>query len=295
MINIKQLIIEKTKVLEKYSVNSAKLEARILLAKVLKKDLNWTFLNLEKNISKKNFFLFNQLIKEKIKKKPTAYLVGFKEFWGLNFKVNKHTLIPRPETELIISVAKKKYNTNSSISVLDLGTGSGCILLSILKEFPKAVGIGTDKKINSIKVAKFNSKKLSLNKESFFCIQDWNLSKSFKKLLTLNKKKFKKNKFDLIVSNPPYISKSEINNLMKEVKYEPKIALNGGHKGIEAYKKIFFHIRSILSKNGSIIFEIDPKRAMDIEKILQKEGFKKIVFFNDLSNKRRVVFAKNNS
>jgi len=82
---------------------------------------------------------------------------------------------------------------------------------------------------------------------------------------------------------------------MKEVKYEPKIALNGGHKGIQAYKKIFFHIRSILSKNGSIIFEIDPRRVLDIEKILQKEGFKKIVFFNDLSNKRRVVFAKNNS
>ena len=142
-------------------------------------------------------------------------------------------------------------------------------------------------------MAKFNSKKLFLNKRSFFYIQDWNISKSFKKLLSLNKKIFKKNKFDLIVSNPPYIAKSEMNNLMKEVKYEPKTALNGGYNGIEAYKKIFSQIRSILSKNGSIFFEIDPKRALNVEKILQKEGFKNIVFFNDLSNKKRVVSAKN--
>ena len=293
METIKFHLIEKTKLLKDNFIDIPQLEARLLLAKVLNKDLNWTYVNFEKKISKKKLLKYEKLIKKKIEKFPTAYLLGNKEFYSINFKVNKNTLIPRPETEIMIEEIKKNFQNKKKFSVLDLGTGSGCILLSILNEFPKAFGIGTDKKLNIIKMAKFNSKKLFLNKRSFFYIQDWNISKSFKKLLSLNKKIFKKNKFDLIVSNPPYIAKSEMNNLMKEVKYEPKTALNGGYNGIEAYKKIFSQIRSILSKNGSIFFEIDPKRALNVEKILQKEGFKNIVFFNDLSNKKRVVSAKN--
>lgn len=292
MQNIKEQLIEKTRILKENRITVPKLEARLLLAKVLKKDLNWTFLNLDYKISKKNTILFDSLVKKRINKIPTSYILGEKEFWGKNYKVNRHTLIPRPETELIISAIKKKYHFNSSLSVLDLGTGTGCILLSILSEFPKAFGIGTDIKSNIIKVAEFNSKRHCLLKRSFFSVQNWNLHISFKQLLVLNKKLYKKNKFDLVVSNPPYILRSKMKNLMEEVKFEPQVALDGGYNGLKAYKNIFSQIKSVLSKNGSILFEIDPPRVKNIKKILEKEGFKKIIFLKDFSNRRRVVLAK---
>lgn len=292
METIKQQLVEKTKILKNNSIILPKLEARLLLSKAVKKNLNWTFLNLEKKISKKKINLFNKLIEKKIRCVPTSYILKLKEFWGLNFKVNSHILIPRPETEVIISVIKKKFNSNTSFSILDLGTGSGCILLSILNEFPKAFGIGIDITSQIIKIARYNAKKNFLSKRSFFVQKDWNLKNSFHQLSVLNQKLYKKKKFDLIVSNPPYIPKKEIKNLMQEVKYEPRVALDGGYDGLQAYKNIFFKIKSVLSKDGSIYFEINPSSFENIKQILQKAGFRKITFINDLSNKKRVVVAK---
>ena len=174
METIKSYLIEKTKLLKDNSIDLPKLESRLLLAKALNKDLNWTYLNTGKEISKKKIMIYEMLIKKKIKRFPTAYLLENKEFYSMNFKVNKNTLIPRPETEIIIEEIKKNFQNKKRLLVLDLGTGSGCILLSILKEFKNAIGIGIDKYLETIKVAKINSKKNHLSKRAKFINLDWN-------------------------------------------------------------------------------------------------------------------------
>ena len=292
METVKSHLIEKTKLLKDNFIEVPKLEARLLLAKTFNKNLNWTYLNTEKRISKKKIMVYEMLIKKKIKRFPTAYLLENKEFYSMNFKVNENTLIPRSETEILIEEIKKNFKSRKRFSVLDLGTGTGCILLSILKEFKNAIGIGIDKYLETIKVAKINSKKNHLSKRAKFINLDWNKKNFFKEILKINKKFCGNGKFHLVVSNPPYIERKEMNNLMQEVKFEPKVALDGGHDGLRSYKKIFSQLKIILSKKGSIFFEIDPNKAGKIKKILETEGFKQITFLKDLLNKKRAVFAK---
>jgi len=292
METVKSHLIEKTKLLKDNFIEVPKLEARLLLAKTFNKNLNWTYLNTEKRISKKKIMIYEMLIKKKIKRFPTAYLLENKEFYSMNFKVNENTLIPRSETEILIEEIKKNFKSRKRFSVLDLGTGTGCILLSILKEFKNAIGIGIDKYLETIKVAKINSKKNHLSKRAKFINLDWNKKNFFKEILKINKKFCGNGKFHLVVSNPPYIERKEMNNLMQEVKFEPKVALDGGHDGLRSYKKIFSQLKIILSKKGSIFFEIDPNKAGKIKKILETEGFKQITFLKDLLNKKRAVFAK---
>ena len=292
METIKSHLIEKTKLLKDNFIEVPKLEARLLLAKTFNKNLNWTYLNTEKRISKKKVMVYEMLIKKKIKRFPTAYLLENKEFYSMNFKVNENTLIQRSETEILIEEIKKNFKSRKRFSVLDLGTGTGCILLSILKEFKNAIGIGIDKYLETIKVAKINSKKNHLSKRAKFINLDWNKKNFFKEILKINKKFCGNGKFHLVVSNPPYIERKEMNNLMQEVKFEPKVALDGGHDGLRSYKKIFPQLKIILSKKGSIFFEIDPNKAGKIKEILETEGFKQITFLKDLLNKKRAVFAK---
>ena len=293
METIKSHLIKKTKLLKNNLIDLPKLEARLLLAKALNKDLNWTYVNLEKKISKKKFFKYEILIKKKLKKFPTAYLLGNKEFYSMNFKVNENTLIPRPETEIIIEEIKKKFQNKKNFLVLDLGTGSGCILLSILKEFKNATGIGIDKYSETVKVARINSKINNLSKRSKFFKLDWIQKDFFKQVLKINKKFSGNEKFDLVVSNPPYLLKNEINTLMPEVLYEPKESLYDNKDGLSFYKIVLPKINSLVSENSYIYLEINPKNRRNIEKICKSNNIKNINYIKDLSGKYRFVLIKN--
>ena len=293
METVKTHLIEKTKLLKDNSIDVSKLEARLLLAKALNKNLNWTYLNLETEISKKEISKYEILIKKKIKRFPTAYLLGNKEFYSINFKVNENTLIPRPETEVIIDEIKKNFKSNSKFSVLDLGTGTGCILLSILSEFKNSIGIGVDKYLGPIKVAEINSKKNNLSERSKFISLDWHQKDFFKRILKINKKFSSNEKFDLVVSNPPYLLKDEMKSLMPEVKHEPKTSLYGGKNGLSFYKRIIPKINLLLLENSHIYFEINPKNLKSIEKICKNNNFYDFQYINDLSGKKRFVLIKN--
>jgi len=293
METIKSHLIKKTKLLKNNLIDLPKLEARLLLAKALNKDLNWTYVNLEKKISKKKIFKYEILIKKKLKKFPTAYLLGNKEFYSMNFKVNENTLIPRPETEILIEEIKKNFESTKRFSVLDLGTGTGCILLSILKEFKNAIGIGIDKYLETLKVARINSKKNNLSKRSKFFKLDWIQKDFFKQVLKINKKFSGNEKFDLVVSNPPYLLKNEINTLMPEVLYEPKESLYDNKDGLSFYKRILPKINSLVSENSYIYLEINPKNRRNIEKICKSNNIKNINYIKDLSAKIRFVLIKN--
>ena len=293
METIKSHLIEKTKLLKDNFIEVPKLEARLLLAKTFNKNLNWTYLNTEKRISKKKIMIYEMLIKKKIKRFPTAYLLENKEFYSMNFKVNKNTLIPRPETEVMLEEIKKNFKSKKKFSILDLGTGTGCILLSILNEFKNAFGIGIDKYLETIKVAIINSKINNLSKRSQFVNLNWNQKDSFKKILKINKKFSGNEKFDLIVSNPPYLLKNEMKNLMPEVKYEPKASLYGSEDGLSFYKKVLPKINSLISKKSFIYLEINPENLTNIEKICKNNNFHNIQYIKDLSGRKRFVLIKN--
>ena len=293
METVKSCLEEKTKLLKDNSITTPRLEARLLLAKAVNKDLNWTYLNLEKRISKKKLSKYKILIEKKLKKFPTAYLLGYKEFYSMNFKVNKNTLIPRPETEIIIDEIKKNFQNKKKFSVLDLGTGTGCILLSILREFRNARGIGIDKNLETIKMANINSKKNNLLKRAKFITSDWNQKNFFKKILNVNKKFNGHEKFDLVVSNPPYLLKNEMKKLIPEVTYEPKESLYDNEDGLSFYKRVLPKINSILSKNSYSYFEINPKSLKNIEKICKNNNFYNCQYIEDLSGKKRFVLIKN--
>ena len=288
MDTIKSHLIEKTYLLKRNSIELPKLEARLLLAKVFDKNLNWTYLDLEKKISKKNILKYEKLIKKRIKRIPMAYLLGNKEFYSMLFKVDHNTLIPRPETETMIDEIKKKYKKNDKFSILDLGTGTGCILLTIIKEFKNAKGIGIDKFSKTLKVAKDNCKKFNLSKKVKFINLDWNNNSFLKKILNANKEKF-----DLIVSNPPYLLKNEMNNLMPEVTYEPKESLYDNKDGLNFYKKIIPIISFLLSDNGSAFIEINPIKFKKIKKICFDNKIYNFNFINDLSKKKRFILIEN--
>ena len=293
METIKSHLIKKTKLLKNNLIDLPKLEARLLLAKALNKDLNWTYVNLEKKIPKKKICKYEILIKKKLKKFPTAYLLGNKEFYSMNFKVNDNTLIPRPETEIIIEEIKKKFQNKKNLLVLDLGTGSGCILLSILKEFKNATGIGIDKYLETVKVARINSKKNNLSKRSKFFKLDWSQKDFFKQVIKINKAFSGNKKFDLVVSNPPYLLKNEINTLMSEVLYEPKESLYDNKDGLSFYKIVLPKINSLVSEKSYIYLEINPKNKRNIEKICKSNNLRNTNYIKDLSGKYRFVLIKN--
>ena len=228
-----------------------------------------------------------------MKKFPTAYLLGNKEFYSMNFKVNENTLIPRPETEVIIEEIKKKFQNKKNFLVLDLGTGSGCILLSILKEFKNATGIGIDKYLETVKVARINSKQNNLSKRSRFFKLDWSQKDFFKQIIKINKAFSGNKKFDLVVSNPPYLLKHEINTLMPEVLYEPKESLYDNKDGLSFYKIVLPKINSLVSENSYIYLEINPKNKKNIEKICKTNNLRNSHYIKDLSGKHRFVLIKN--
>ena len=210
----------------------------------------------------------------------------------MNFKVNENTLIPRPETEIIVEEIKKNFKNKKKLLVLDLGTGSGCILLSILKEFKNAIGIGIDKYLETLKVARINSNRNNLSKRSKFFKLDWIQKDFFKQFLKINKKFSGNEKFDLIVSNPPYLLRNEINNLMPEVLYEPKESLYDKKDGLSFYKRILPKINSLVSKNSYIYLEINPKNKRNIEKICKNNNLTNIHYIKDLTGKYRFVSIK---
>ena len=208
--------------LKKSKISSHILDSELLLSKILSKSREEVLTNLDQRVNKENIFTFNEYLYRRSKKEPIAYILEEKEFWSKKFEVNKNTLIPRPETELLVEKIVEIYQ-GKSISILDIGTGSGCIILSLVSDLKKSLGIGVDISKNAIITAKKNALKHNLLKRVKF------INKPFEGIF--NKK------FDLIVSNPPYIVSRNIKNLSEDVKkYEPILALDGGNDGLDLIK-----------------------------------------------------------
>ena len=267
-------------ILKKSQIPSWRLDAEILLAEVLRKDRSELIIRNNIKISNKKAFTFNRYIDRRKKFEPVAYILNNKEFFSLDFFVNKNSLIPRPETELMVEKAVKIYK-NKYPNVLDIGTGSGCIIISVLRHIPKSRGVGLDISKDAIKVAKFNSERL---------LKVYNKRIKF---MNLSIEKLSNNRiFDLILANPPYINSKDIRNLSSDIKrYEPKIALDGGKDGLDVIKKVIYKSFKILKHNGTLAIEIGNNQYFAVSKLLRKNGFKETTLLKDYKNNIRCIFS----
>ena len=258
--NIQSAVIEGTSVLKNKSIISAQLDTEILMAKALGKSREYIILNHDKVLNIENLEYFKKLVHERATRKPIAYLLNKKFFWKSEFYVNKNTLIPRPDTEIIIEQILKVTKNKNYLRILDIGIGSGCILLSILKERKNYYGTGIDISKDALEISKINAKKLLVEERIKFYKSDVD--------------KFAQGKYDLIVSNPPYIKKNNLKYLECDVlKFEPKIALDGGLDGLSVIRKVIKKSSELLKKNGKFILEIGFDQKSKVIKLLKDKGF----------------------
>ena len=276
--NYQELLVDASKQLKSYKFNSAKLDAELILSKTLGLSREIILLNLNEKINDKVLENFNYYLKLRKQNKPIAHILGFKDFWKYKFKVDKNVLIPRPETELIIEQALKILPKLSNKNILDIGTGSGCIIISIIKERENCKATAIDKSLKALKVAKLNAEMHQVQKKI--------------KFLNIDVDKYFGNKYDLILSNPPYIKDSEILSLDKDVKLnEPKLALSGGKSGLNKVFKVIKKSQKLLKTNGKLILEIGDKQSKEVKKYLIKNNFNQIQVFKDLSRKDRCIVS----
>lgn len=257
-------------------IETPELDARIILKEVLS-------LNDKDLILKESFDIPEEVIEKIIKiesrrlnGEPISKIFKKRDFYNSTFVISHDVLDPRPETELIVEIANNYINKNEVKNILDLGTGSGCILLSILKENRMINGLGIDLSKEAISIAKQNSKKLNLETQSNFLISNWMSSVNYK--------------YDLVVSNPPYIASEDIKKLSKSVKiYDPILSLDGGDDGLNSYRLIASDLKRIISMNALIIIEIGYNQSIQVIDIFKKNDFKLIKKYNDINGLDRVL------
>ena len=262
--------------LKKKNIKSALLDCEILKSKALSQHRSKVILNSDRQLKNKDYKVFRELIISRLKNKPIAYLIGKKSFWKYEFEINDKVLIPRPDTELIIEQVLDIYKNKHNINFLEIGIGSGCIILSILKEKKSFFGKGVDISKDSIKICKKNAKNLNVS----------NRLKLFKSDID----NFNFGKYDLIVSNPPYIKKFDLKNLDKDVlNYEPKLALDGGLDGLSEIRKVIKTSSELIKLNGKLILEIAHDQKKIVKKILNDYGFYINKVAKDLANNNRCI------
>jgi len=274
---ILELINNGSKQLKNKKIYSHQLDSEILLSKVLNKTREELLINLNEEIGQQKIVYFNRLIERRSSKEPIAYILKEKEFWSKKFLLDNNTLIPRPETELMVEKIVKIFK-EKDISVLDIGTGTGCILISILSELQNSKGIGIDISQKAIQIANANLKKHKLTQRAKF----------YKR--SLNDIYY--NKFDLIVSNPPYIMKKDLKNLDEDIKkFEPKLALDGGNDGLDVIKKVIYKSKYILKIKGMLALEIGNEQFKKVSKILRSNKFKIRYLVKDYRENIRCILS----
>lgn len=276
MNNITALIQKSTEKLQSVGITNAFLEARILLEFATKRTREEIFLA-EFRLTEEEIKLYQQLIKRRLKREPIAYIIGKKEFFGWEFIVNPYVLIPRPETELIIETAKSYYASDQPLSILDIGTGSGCLAVSLLKLWPKAKVWAVDISAAALEVAQLNASNLGVNERIEFLHMD---CRNFESSMS----------FDLIVSNPPYINTNDYFSLSQDIlNYEPHIALFAAEEGLEYYEKLASIGQNFLTNTGYMIIECGYNQLPQITKFFAQVNMPLLESRKDLAGFERVA------
>ena len=265
-----------TKILAEGGIETNSLDARIILREIFNFDEKELILNSDLILSESKISKVQKIITRRLNFEPVSKIFGKRDFYNSTFSISDDVLDPRPETENIVEIANNFILEKGYESFIDLGTGSGCIILSILKENKNLTAVGVDISIDAINIAKKNSKDMNLEKRSSFLVSNW-LSSIY-------------NSYDLIISNPPYIPSDEIITLSKTVKnFDPLISLDGGQDGLKCYKEIAEDINRVINKNGRVILEIGYNQAYDVLKIFESKELKLLKIYNDINGLNRIL------
>ena len=256
------------------------LEKKILLKYILNTSNEEINISHNKLLDHIELGQYKELIQRRKKSEPIAYIINKKEFWKDTFFIDNSVLIPRPDSEIIIETAIKYFpDTNQNLKMLDLGTGSGCLIISLLREFKNSQGIGIDLDKKALKVAKQNKSNLLNENRLKFCHAD------FSEFNTIN--------YDLIVCNPPYVSTSSKDNMLRDVQdFEPEIALFAKENGLRCFKMVLDNLIKYENKKQLIIFEIGYNQLESIQKLLKNTGFQLISVEKDISDIPRCIVTK---
>ena len=273
-----EIINQGSKILKLNKIKSYILDSEILLSSLLNVDRSQLIINHNSKVKDDEKKIFFNLINRRKNNEPISYITGYKDFWNNSFKVDKNVLIPRPDTETIVEQVLNYLSPMKAKKILDIGTGSGCIIISILKERKKCKGVGIDISKNAIKMAKNNAKIQHIKNRIKFFHSDID--------------NFLTDKYDLVISNPPYIKQHEINSLDKDIRnYEPRVALNGGIDGYSKIRLIIKKSSTLIKKSGKLFLEIGSNQVMETLKILKLNGFYTNKVIKDLANKNRCIIS----
>jgi release factor glutamine methyltransferase len=274
---LEKAIKKASEILKIHNIRTHELDAQLILSNIMSIKREFLITNCKEIITKKIMDKYNIAIQRRVKKEPVAYITGKKEFWSEDFLVNYSTLVPRPETEILIYKVIKFFK-NKKINILDIGTGSGCILLSLLKELKLSRGVGIDISSQAIKTAQINSKNLNLLNRSRFKVFDLN--------------NYIVGKYDLIVSNPPYIPSRDIKNLSKDIiNHEPINALDGGTDGLDLIKKVIYKSNHLLKRKGLLALEIGHSQYQKVSNILKENGYREMSKEYDFKRNVRCIIS----
>ena len=274
----KTILNQSFNLLKNFNIKSARLDSELLLSNSLKISRENLLINLNKKIKPNQQKKFKSLLEKRKKKVPVAYILGYKDFWKSKFFINRSVLIPRPDTELIVEEVLNYLPKHKYRKILDIGTGSGSILISILLERQKSIGVGLDISKNAIKIAKINAKLQHVENRM--------------KFINTNVDKYNGYKYDLIVSNPPYIKKNKISRLEEDVRnFEPKVALDGGCDGYSKIGKVIKKSSNLLKRKGNLILEVGYDQIYWTSSLLKRCGFFINKISKDLSKKDRCIIS----
>ena len=276
---LKELYTNSINLLKNKGILTANLDVKILLAFLLNIDTKEIINYFDKEISNEFLNNFQKLLSRRLNREPIANIIGKKAFWDYDFIVNENVLTPRPDSETLIEAVLENYkNKDQKLNILDLGTGSGCLILTLLSIYQNSQGLAIDISDKALEIAKQNAKLLNINRIKFLK-NNWNDN--------INEK------FDIIISNPPYIPKKEIEDLEPEVnKYNPLLALDGGNDGLDCYKYLAENLQKNCKKDTKIFLEIGKNQENDIIKIFQNNGFELLKMYKDINGIVRVLEIK---
>lgn len=258
-------------------VSSAHLDARLLMSQVLEVGREYLTLNSDAFLSEEEWESFDALVDRRVHREPMAHILGNREFWSLNFNVTPDTLDPRPDSETVIELVLAYVpRRDARLMIADFGVGTGCLLLSLLTEYPNSHGLGVDFSESALKVAERNAQSLGLSSRTHFHHTSWGEGVV--------------GRYDVIVSNPPYIPDAEIEALEPEVaEYEPRLALSGGSDGLDAYRELLPHMKRLLAPQGIAVVEFGKGQAASIKKLASENGLKTLEIAKDLAGHARCL------
>lgn len=282
---LQDILAQAVRYLKDAGIASASLDASLLLAHTLGLTREQLLSSSDKVLNNGEITSFHVLVARRAQHEPIAYITGKKEFWSLDFYVTSDTLIPRPDSETLVEAAlkwarnHKVWERAKPIRILDIGTGTGCLLIALLKELPKARGVGVDNNNRALRVAEENAKRHGVETRAQFIQSNWCDAID--------------GTFDLILSNPPYIAAGDMPTLMPDVVFfEPHAALVAGEDGFEAYRALSPQVAARLTPGGYVFFEAGQGQAQGIEELLRKAGLKTEKAEKDLTGIARCVVAR---